>query len=338
MKSINPGMNHFAKRNRLPAQAYIAGIKKGERELLSQAITIIESNLPADQHLADEILQGCHPIPTNTIRVGITGSPGVGKSTLLETLGQQLLKKNAQKIAILTIDPSSSLTKGSILGDKTRMAQLGSHANVFIRPSATSNTLGGVAPRTSSVIKLCEAAGFDWVFIETVGVGQSETIVHTLVDCLVLLLLPGGGDELQGIKRGIVEMADIIAIHKADQNRQTLAEQSKRAYQQAVQLFLPKFDQWKPPVQTCSAIEELGIDQLIGHILTFVQTSKQVGHWQQNRDDQAIYWLEKYIEDLLKAKLKQSASFNSHFEMIKKKVLAHQILPWQGARSVIEFA
>ena len=336
MESINPGMNDFARQARLPAQAYIDGIKSGDRTLLSQAITIVESQLPADQHLADQILQGCIPMPTTTIRVGITGSPGVGKSTLLDTLGMRLLEEKAQKIAVLTIDPSSSLTKGSILGDKTRMERLAGHPRAYIRPSAAGTVLGGVAPRTPSVIRLCEAAGYDWIFVETVGVGQSETIVHTIVDCLVLLLLPGGGDELQGIKRGIVEMADIIAIHKADQDRLALAERSKRAYQQAIQLFLPKFAQWKPPVQTCSSIEETGIDQLMSHLLTFVQESKTHGHWQQNRDNQALFWLDKYIEDFLKIRLMHKASYSNQFEVVKKEVMAHRMLPWQGAKRIVD--
>ncbi len=237
---------------------YVDGIVKGDRVVLSQAITLIESETSAHRELAHQIVACCLPFSGNSIRIGITGAPGVGKSTFIESFGLFLIESGFHP-GILAIDPSSQVSKGSILGDKTRMQYLSTNAAAFIRPSAAGSSLGGVARKTRETVLLCEAAGFDIILIETVGVGQSETTVHDMTDFFLLLLQPGGGDELQGIKRGIVEMADLLAVTKAEGEQETLAEKSKQAYQNALHLFPLKQNGWTPQVVTCSGITGKGV-------------------------------------------------------------------------------
>jgi len=259
-RSLNPNLKRLLankQRPQLPANIYVEAILRGDRVRLGQAITIIESTRVQDQQLAGQIIEQCLPHANKAIRIGITGAPGVGKSTFVESFGSFLLQQNKQ-LAVLAVDPSSRVSGGSILGDKTRMEQISTHPNAFIRPSPSGDSLGGVARKTREAMILCEAAGFDTILVETVGVGQSEFMVHSMVDCFLLLLLPGAGDELQGIKRGIVEMADMVLINKADGERIKLAQQTKRDYRNALHLFPPKQSKWIPKAVVCSALKQQG--------------------------------------------------------------------------------
>jgi len=260
--SINPNLVDHSKgrRTSLSLDDYVAGIKEGNRSILSRAITLIESTKSSDRDLAQDIIERCLPDTGNSIRVGITGVPGVGKSTFIEALGNHIIKKG-NKLAVLAIDPSSTRTKGSILGDKTRMETLATNDNAYIRPSPTAGSLGGVARKTRETIYLCEAAGYDTIFIETVGVGQSETAVHSMVDFFLLLMLAGAGDELQGIKRGIMEMADTIAINKIDEATEKAVKQAVREYKNALHLYPETKPGGSPKVTPCSAIYEQGISE-----------------------------------------------------------------------------
>jgi LAO/AO transport system kinase len=316
-------------------QDFINGIVSSDRVVLSQAITLLESTRPEHQALAQEVLEACLRHSTNSIRIGITGAPGVGKSTFIEAFGLQAIAKGKQ-VAVLAIDPSSQVGKGSILGDKTRMAQLSQHENAFIRPSPAGNSLGGVARRTRETIFLCEAAGFDMILVETVGVGQSEIAVRSLVDCFVLLLLPGAGDELQGIKRGIVEMADVLAVNKADGDQADLAKRSQRAYQNALHLFSTKPSGWIPQVLTCSATTGAGMNkiwELIEKFRTFTQSN---GFFDRQRREQARHWLYETLETQLKAAFYNDAQVQLHLKNIEQQVIAGSLSSTKGAAELLQ--
>lgn len=295
--SINPRL-HARKRVLHEAAYYIEGIRSGNRVVLGQAITLMESSLPAHQLLAAEILDACLPSTGQSLRLGITGVPGVGKSTFIDLFGMFLVNKG-HKLAVLAVDPSSQLSGGSILGDKTRMAQLSVHENVFVRPSPAGSALGGVAQHTRETMLLCEAAGFDIIIIETVGVGQSETAVHEMTDFFLLLLLPGAGDELQGIKRGIVEMADLLAVNKADGDALAAARRARAAYQQALHLFPPKPSQWTPEVLTCSAVKGLGIEEIWATVEKYCSLTRKNGYFEEQRRRQAVDWLHDSLREQL---------------------------------------
>lgn len=284
----------------LPAEDYIQGILRGDVVLLSKAITLIESALPAHQQLAQEIITACLPHSGKAIRLGITGVPGAGKSTFIEALGMFLCEQQ-KRVAVLAIDPSSQRSKGSILGDKTRMEQLSAHPNAYIRPSASSGTLGGVARKTRESIILCEAAGFDCIFVETVGVGQSETAVHSMVDFFLLLLISGAGDELQGIKRGIMEMADGIVVNKADGDNLAKANRAKAECESALHLFPPAASGVEPKVLTCSALTGSGIDETWKMITNHLEIIRQNGFLSQKRIQQAVQVMHDSINDRLKS-------------------------------------
>jgi LAO/AO transport system kinase len=277
---------------------YVKGILAGDRVILSRAITLIESSLPGHFETAQSIIAKCLPFSSKSIRIGITGVPGAGKSTFIESFGLFIAGKG-RKIAVLTIDPSSEQTKGCILGDKTRMEKLGSHPNAFIRPSPTAGTFGGVSRKTRETIILCEAAGFDTILIETVGVGQSETAVHSMVDFFLLLMLAGAGDELQGIKRGIMEMADMIAITKADGENIAIAEGAKTLYQNSLRLFPAKPSGWKPRVLTCSAKKNLGIHDLWDIISEFFKLITDSGYFEEHRKEQEVIRMHSTILEYL---------------------------------------
>jgi LAO/AO transport system kinase len=277
---------------------YVDGILSKDRNLLSQAITLVESSLPEHYENGQLIIERCLPYSSKSIRIGITGVPGAGKSTFIETFGL-LITGEGRKLAVLTIDPSSEQTKGSILGDKTRMEQLGIHANVFIRPSPASGTFGGVARKTRETIILCEAAGFDTILVETVGVGQSETAVHSMVDFFLLLILAGAGDELQGIKRGIMELADLVAITKADGTNKVVAEGARVSYQNALHLFSTKASGWKPQVLTCSSIENRGVSELWEIILEYIKFTGSSGYFEENRKQQGVLRMHSSIIEYL---------------------------------------
>ncbi len=270
------------------------GIDQSDRMMLSRAITIVESKLASDQQLATKLLDSVIHKTGKSVRIGITGVPGVGKSTFIESFGTHLTALG-KKLAVLSIDPSSTLTKGSILGDKTRMTHLSQNSNAFIRPSPAGTSLGGVAQKTRESILLCEAAGFDVILVETVGVGQSETAVRDMVDFFLLLMIAGGGDELQGIKRGIMEMADALVINKADGNNLKPANQAKKAYENALHLFPPHESGWTVPVKTCSAIKNEGIPEIWSTIEIYMSTSTESGYLTRQREAQNVKWMHELI-------------------------------------------
>lgn len=281
-------------------QQLISEIIEGNITALSRAITLVESSNPKHLEQANDIIKGCLEHANASIRIGITGVPGVGKSTFIEALGMHLTSIG-KKVAVLAIDPSSSLSKGSILGDKTRMEDLVKDDNAFIRPSPSGSSLGGVARKTRETIILCEAAGFDTILIETVGVGQSETAVHSMVDFFLLLKLAGAGDELQGIKRGIIEMADAIAINKADGANLKAAKLAKVEFNRALHLYPQKASEWQPKVMLCSALKQEGIEDLWTLIESFIEHSKSNNFFDYNRKEQNKFWLLQTIEDRLKS-------------------------------------
>jgi LAO/AO transport system kinase len=299
--SINPEVltkSGRKKRKKYSADEFVSGILSGNRTILSQAITLIESSLPDHYETAQTIIERCLPFSSRSVRIGITGVPGAGKSTFIETFGLHVLKEG-RKLAVLTIDPSSKQTRGSILGDKTRMEQLSIHPGAFIRPSPTKGTLGGVARKTGETIILCEAAGFDTILVETVGVGQSETSVHSMVDFFLLLMLAGAGDELQGIKRGIMEMADLIAITKADGANKLIAENARVSFQNALHLFPKKSSGWIPQVQTCSALTNTGIKELWETITEYFTFTKKSGYFDIFRKEQSVSRMHNTIIEYL---------------------------------------
>lgn len=284
-----------SRRGRLPAQAYIEGILRGDRVLLARAITVIESTLPADGDLAGAILEGILPHTGKSHRVGITGVPGAGKSTFIDALGLHLTRELGQKVAVLSIDPSSPVSGGSILGDKTRMERLSQEPNAFIRPSPSGGHLGGVARRTRETILLCEAAGFENVIVETVGVGQSEVAVRSMTDFFLLLMVPAGGDELQGIKRGIIEMLDGMVINKADGDLKARAERARIEYSNALHLFPASADGWTPRVLTCSSINGEGVAEVWEMVEEHRALLKANGWFKERRRNQALDWMRELI-------------------------------------------
>ncbi|TGL62668.1 methylmalonyl Co-A mutase-associated GTPase MeaB [Leptospira jelokensis] len=307
--SVNPGVSHAPaispyiqeqrkslSKKETTAESLAEGILAGNRTSLSKAITLVESNLEAHNDKAQAILELVMPKVGNSIRIGITGVPGVGKSTFIESFGSFILEQN-RKLAVLAIDPSSQRTKGSILGDKTRMEVLSKSENAFIRPSPSSGSLGGVARKTRESMYLCEAAGFDTIIIETVGVGQSETQVHSMVDFFLLLMLAGAGDELQGIKRGIMEMADLIAINKADGPNEAYATRARAEYESALHLFPAPESKWTPRATTCSGLGGKGIDEIWKLIQDYITTTKTNGYYAKNREDQTKTWFEESLRE-----------------------------------------
>ncbi|MEM9917331.1 MAG: methylmalonyl Co-A mutase-associated GTPase MeaB [Bacteroidota bacterium] len=313
---------------------YVDGILAGDRVLLGQAITIVESHLERHREMARQIIEACLPHANRSLRIGITGTPGVGKSTFIESFGQALLEKG-HRIAVLAIDPSSQLSRGSILGDKTRMSKLSIDTNAFIRPSPAGRSLGGVARNTRETIILCEAAGYDLLFVETVGVGQSEIAVHSMVDYFLLLLLPGAGDELQGIKRGIVEMADGILINKADGDRLSLARQAKKDYSRALHLFPPKASGQAVEVLLASALEGKGMVETWDSIQAYAQQAKESGYFEQRRSEQALYWLQESIVGRLLDALKEHEAVQKMKPQIEEAVQNGRMSPFEGAERLL---
>ncbi|MBN2869046.1 MAG: methylmalonyl Co-A mutase-associated GTPase MeaB [Flavobacteriaceae bacterium] len=288
------------RKSKRDTQDLINSLLDGNITALSQAITIIESKHTKHQEQAHQIIKACLPHANKSVRIGITGVPGVGKSTFIEAFGNYLTTQD-KKVAVLAVDPSSSLTKGSILGDKTRMEDLVKNKNAYIRPSASGESLGGVARKTRETITLCEAAGFDTIIIETVGVGQSETAVHSMVDFFLLLKLAGAGDELQGIKRGIIEMADAIAINKADGDNLKAAKLAKVEFNRALHLYPTKASNWQPKVTLCSGIQSEGIADIWQIITKYLELTKANDYFSLKRNEQNKYWLIQTIEEQLKS-------------------------------------
>ncbi|WP_445384522.1 methylmalonyl Co-A mutase-associated GTPase MeaB [Robiginitalea sp. IMCC44478] len=315
--------------------ALIKAIREKDTVALARAITLVESTLSSDYEAAQKIIEATISQARRSVRIGITGVPGVGKSTFIEALGLQLLQQG-KRVAVLAVDPSSSLTKGSILGDKTRMQELSRAPNAFIRPSPAGDSLGGVARKTRESIILCEAAGFDVILVETVGVGQSEVAVHGMVDFFLLLKLAGAGDELQGIKRGIVEMADAIVINKADGANLPQAKLARTTFENALHLYPPKPGGWVPKVLLCSSVEGSGIADVWELITDYVKKAKETGLFGDKRREQNRNWLKQRIEQQL------SADFYSHPKIagllaeIEAQVREQQITPFQGASKLLE--
>jgi len=299
-KGINPNIKKTT-RKEYSVNEIVSGLISEDRLMLSHAITLIESNHIDHRKKGEEVLNLISDNVGNSIRLGITGSPGAGKSTFIDTLGSSLIE-DGHKVAVLAIDPSSNKTQGSILGDKTRMYQLSTNPNAFIRPTATANILGGVARGTKEAISLCEAAGFDTILIESVGVGQSETTLSEMVDLFLLLLLPGGGDDVQGIKRGIVELADIMVINKNDGGRENLAEQSRKDFLNSVRLFHHPMEKWQVPVVKVSSLENEGFEKLKNHISKYISLSKELGYFDSKRIEQDLRWAKSVLKASIKVK------------------------------------
>lgn len=302
---------------------------------LSRGITLCESKKPEDRALANELITKCLPHSGNSIRIGITGVPGVGKSTFIESFGLYLIKEQNKNVAVLAVDPSSNRSKGSILGDKTRMNELSIHPKAFIRPSPSSGSLGGVTNHSRETIILCEAAGFDTIIVETVGVGQSEIEVKEMTDFFLLLMLAGAGDELQGIKRGIMEMADGMLINKADGDNLTNAKRAKREYQSALHLFPLSDSGWSPKVETCSAIENTGLDNAWEMISNFKKHSIENGFFESNRKNQLEDWFRKSVEQQLIEEFYQSEKIKATLTDIKLKVSNKSISPTEAAERLV---
>ena len=309
-------------------------LRAGDRRALGRAITLVESSHPGDREPANRLLELLTPLSGHSIRVGISGVPGVGKSTFIESLGNLVIDEG-HKVAVLAVDPSSALSGGSILGDKTRMETLSRRLEAFIRPSPAGGTLGGVTRHTRETLLLVEAAGFDVVIVETVGVGQSETAVADMTDLFLLLLLPGGGDELQGIKRGIVELADVIVVNKADGELAAAAERAAADYRSALRFLRPRSARWTVPVATCSAVEGRGIDRIWALIGEFRATMTASGDLQANRAAQARRWLWSETAENLMARLREDPAVRQRVVALEEAVSAGQISPRVAAEQLV---
>ncbi|CCX48987.1 lAO/AO transport system ATPase [Bacteroides sp. CAG:927] len=333
--SVNPYMQR-RKRKPLPSSSeLVEGILKGDVTMLSRAVTLVESLSPSHQAVAQEVIEKCLPYSGNSRRIGITGVPGAGKSTSIDVFGLHVLKDGG-KLAVLAIDPSSERTKGSILGDKTRMEKLAVHPNAFIRPSPSAGSLGGVARKTRETIVLCEAAGFNNIFVETVGVGQSETAVHSMVDFFLLIQLAGTGDELQGIKRGIMEMADGIVINKADGENIKPAQLAQAQFRSALQLFPPTASGWKPEVLTYSGYFELGIPEVWDMVDRYFDFVTANGYFDIKRRQQARYWMLETIDEQLRNHFYHNPDIAAMLAEKEQLVLSNKLSSFIAARDVLQ--
>ncbi|WP_276167581.1 methylmalonyl Co-A mutase-associated GTPase MeaB [Zobellia alginiliquefaciens] len=322
------------RKNPLVATKLVNALCNGDKTALGQAITLIESNHTKHAAKANEVVSLCLKKQSKSIRIGVTGVPGVGKSTFIETFGQ-LLTSQGNKVAVLTVDPTSSQSKGSILGDKTRMETLAKDPNAFIRPSPSGLSLGGVTRKTRESIILCEAAGYSIILIETVGVGQNETTVHGMVDFFLLLKLAGAGDELQGIKRGIIEMADSIVINKADGNNIANAKIAKNEFENSLKLYPPKENGWRPKVLYCSATENTGVEEVWSTIAEYIKEAKETGFFEDRRKQQNKNWLYDAIEQRLKSDFYTNTQVRSEIDEFLKQIATKEISPFLAADKLI---
>lgn len=331
---VNP---HFKKKTKstLSTQEYVDGILSSNITILSRAITLVESHLPEHYAQAQEIIERCLPHTGKSIRIGITGVPGAGKSTFIEAVGARVAS-DGHRLAVLAIDPSSERSGGSILGDKTRMESISSNPDVFIRPSPSAGSLGGVARKTRETVVLCEAAGYDVIFIETVGVGQSETAVHSMVDMFLMLQISGAGDELQGIKRGIMEMADIVAITKADGENITKAEIAKSHFVNALMLFPMPESSWRPQVFTCSSVKGTGLGDVWANVEQYMQFIKGNGYFESNRHRQSKYWMYESINETLRDNFYRNKSVEAAISSYEQRVLGAQISSFVAAKELLD--
>lgn len=315
-------------------EEYVQGIISGDKILLSKAITIVESSLSEHQRIGQKIIEKILPYTGKSVRIGITGVPGVGKSTFIEALGN-LLVKDKKKVTVLAIDPSSSRTKGSILGDKSRMYTLSTEGNAYIRPSPSSGTLGGVARKTRETILLCEAAGFDVILIETVGIGQSETAVHSMVDFFLILMLAGAGDELQGIKRGIIELADLLVINKSDDDVQDKIKLAIREYSNALHLYPAKPSTWIPKVSSCSSITTDGIQNVWHIIEEYFSLTKRNNFFEVKRQEQSKYWFYETVNSELSNSFYQDKEIAALLVKLEEDVVLNRRNPFNAAAEIM---
>lgn len=332
---VNPYFSRRKAKQELTADECVDGILRGDRVILSRSITLIESTKPEHYTKGQEIIERCLPHSGKSIRIGITGVPGAGKSTFIESFGTYLTSQG-HKVAVLAIDPSSERSKGSILGDKTRMENLSVNPKAFIRPTPSGLTLGGVARKTRETIILCEAAGYDTILVETVGVGQSETIVKSMTDFFLLLLISGAGDELQGIKRGIMEMADAIVITKADGDNQIRAQQAKNQYQSVINLFPANDNGWQVPVTTCSVYDNNSIVAVSEIIDQFAQSTKANGHFDLQRNSQLVKSFYEWIDSSIKNRFYENDEVKRLIEKLLPQIQNGHITPYQAGHQILE--
>lgn len=335
--SVSPYLKNRPKRKKreFSVGEFVEGILKGDITILSQAVTLVESVKPEHQAVAQEVIEKCLPASGNSIRVGISGVPGAGKSTSIDVFGLHVLEQDG-KLAVLAIDPSSERSKGSILGDKTRMERLSVHPDSFIRPSPSAGSLGGVARKTRETIILCEAAGFDKIFVETVGVGQSETAVHSMVDFFLLIQLAGTGDELQGIKRGIMEMADGIVINKADGNNIDKAQLAATQFRNALHLFPAPDSGWVPQVLTYSGFYNIGVKEIWDMIYEYMDFVKANGYFQHRRNEQSKYWMYESINEQLKDSFYNNEKIKSLLVEKEQQVLNADLTSFVAAKGLLD--
>jgi len=329
---INPNLKR--KKEAVNVERLFNELQSGQVSALSRAITLVESKASGDSAFAKAVLQQALPYSGKSFRLGITGVPGVGKSTFIESLGRQLIDLG-KKVAVLAIDPSSNISRGSILGDKTRMEELVKSDQAFIRPSPAGTTLGGVARKTREAIILCEAAGYDFIIVETVGVGQSETAVHSMTDFFLLLKLAGAGDDLQGIKRGIMEMADSIIINKADGDNQLAAKHARSEFKNAVHLMPDKDHGWPTQVLTCSGLNNIGITEVIEEIENYTKHSKANKSFTKKRHSQELYWFHQTVEDAIKTNFYNRPEVIAKLAVLEKEVLGKVKSPFDAASELL---
>ncbi len=317
-------------------EEYVDGIVHGDRLVLARAVTLIESARDADRELAEQIVEDCLPNSGHSIRIGITGVPGAGKSSLIEALGRYLITEQNQKVAVLAIDPSSQLSGGSILGDKTRMTTLAASEMAFVRPSPSRGIAGGVAQRTREAMLLCEAAGYRNILVETIGVGQSETAVHEMVDFFLLVTLAGAGDELQGIKRGVMELADLVAVNKADGGNLGAAERACAEAQNALHFFPARESGWTPRAMTCSALTGTGIRELWDSVIEYVALTKADGWFEHARRAQQKRWLHAMIEYALRQRFETHPAVRHSLAALERDVADGRTSSFRAARMLLE--
>lgn len=322
------------RKQQIPEEELAKELLKGNKTALGRAITLVESNQPLHQAKAEKLVEACLPHARKSLRIGITGVPGVGKSTFIEAFGSFLVDIG-KEVAVLAVDPSSTVSHGSILGDKTRMEKLVTRENAFIRPSPSGDSLGGVARKTRESIILCEAAGFDVLLIETVGVGQSETTVHSMTDFFLLLKLAGAGDELQGIKRGIIEMADAIVINKADGDNQKAAREARLEFKRALHLYPPKESGWQPKVLLASAIEETGISEIWKLVEDYLQLTKENHYFETNRHEQNKFWLLQTVNEHLKGRFYQHPEIKKALKLQLEAIENKETSPFAAAKFLL---
>jgi len=324
-----------SRRRKLSVEDYVDGILAHDRTIMARAITLVESNAAAHQETAQAVLQGILPHAGKSVRVGITGVPGVGKSTFIETLGMELCQRE-KKVAVLAVDPSSTLTGGSVLGDKTRMEELSRQPDAFIRPSPSSGTLGGVARKSRETILICEAGGYEVILVETVGVGQSEVTVRSMVDFFLLLMLAQQGDELQGIKKGVIEMADAILVNKADGDNVTRARQKKAEVQGYLQFLQSPTPGWTPRALTCSAQTGAGVPELWETIGDFSTAMRESGFFEERRKSQAIQWAHSMIEELLKNRFYRDPAIRKQLPATERQITEGKLTPTAAVEALFE--